>query len=130
MYSAVDGSGCKANAHESIMMLCAIFLLISLQWKVWSPQQSCCLLHLHGSVLLGLKIGRRNFLRRARRVAQSGSWCYAFDLFMLTRGYDVCGDRMLGRKCRCFDAWVAIRLNSCPVRMLPQCVLSLFLALC
>ncbi len=63
-------------------------------------------------------------------MVQSGSRCCAFDLFMSTRGYDVCGERMLERRCRCSGAWVAIRLYSCPVRMLPQCVLSLPLALC
>jgi hypothetical protein len=31
MYFAVDRAGRKANAHESCMILCAIFLLISLQ---------------------------------------------------------------------------------------------------
>jgi hypothetical protein len=40
MYPTVERAGCKANAHESCMMLCANILLISLQWKVWSPQQS------------------------------------------------------------------------------------------
>jgi hypothetical protein len=54
MYLAVERAGCKADAHESCMMLCAFFLLISLQLKVWSPQQLCCLLHLHVGVLLGL----------------------------------------------------------------------------
>jgi hypothetical protein len=63
-------------------------------------------------------------------VVQSGSQCCALDLFMSTRGYDVCGERIPGRGCRCSGAWVAIRLYSCPVRMLPQCVLSLPLALC
>ncbi len=39
MYPTVDRAHCTADAHESCMMLCANFLLISLQWKVWSPQQ-------------------------------------------------------------------------------------------
>ena len=130
MYPTVEKAGCKADAHESCMMLCANFLLISLQWKVWSPQQLCCLPILHIGVLLVLLIRRHNFLRRARRGVQSGSRCCEFDLFISTGGYDVCGERMLGRRCRCSGAWEATRLYSCPVRMLPQWVLSLPLALC
>jgi hypothetical protein len=63
-------------------------------------------------------------------VVQSGSRCCAFDLFMSTRGYDVCEERMLGRRCRCSGAIGWPSSYSCPVRMLPQCVLSLLLALC
>jgi hypothetical protein len=54
MYLAVDRADCKADAHESHKMVCVIVLLISLQWKVWSTQQLCCLPHLHIGLLLGL----------------------------------------------------------------------------
>ena len=37
MYPAVDSAGCRAFAHESRKMLCAIFLLFCLHLKVWSP---------------------------------------------------------------------------------------------
>jgi hypothetical protein len=54
IYPAVERTGCKSNAHESCMIMCATFLQISLQWKMWLPQLLCCLLHLHIGVLLGL----------------------------------------------------------------------------
>jgi hypothetical protein len=54
MHPTVERAGCKADAHESYMMLCAKFLLNCLQRKVWSPQQSCCLPHLHVGVMLVL----------------------------------------------------------------------------
>ncbi len=37
IYPACDRAGWRAFAQESLMMLCAIFLLIFTHLKVWSP---------------------------------------------------------------------------------------------
>lgn len=109
-YPAVTRAGCRAVAMQSCMMLCVNFLLICLQWKVWSPQQSCCLPYLQ---MGGFEIswtGSHSLRLSAIEKAQSGSLCRALDLFMPTSGYDVWGDSKLGSKCRCSGAEVCINL--------------------
>ena len=54
------------------------------------------MLHLQVGQLVGSKIGKRNFRRRAIWKAQFGSLCCAMLHDIPISGYDVCGDRMLG----------------------------------
>ena len=46
IYPAVANAGCNASAQESRIMLCANFLFILVQLKVWSPHGSCVVPHL------------------------------------------------------------------------------------
>lgn len=98
MYPAVARAGWSPDAKESRIMLCDAFLLIFWQLKVWSPKQSCFVLHLQVGQLLISKMGNRNFRHRVIWKAQIGSLCCALLHVIPTSGYDVCGDRMLGSR--------------------------------
>jgi hypothetical protein len=56
--------------------------------------------HLQRGKSFGLKIGSLSFLFIAIFVAQFGRRCKVLLLHIPTRGYDVCGDRMLGIRWR------------------------------
>ena len=50
MYPAYDRAGWRAFAKESLIMLCAAFLLIFMHLKAWSPYESFFWPHLHVGV--------------------------------------------------------------------------------
>ena len=97
-----NASGCcNVIAQLSRIKLCGIFLLCFLHLKVWSPHLSCCFPHGHCGRWEFVNRGSLSFLFIAIRKLQLGSRFAVLLRFMLMSGYDVCGTRMLGNRCRC-----------------------------
>ena len=101
MYPQSSRGGCRAVAHAALMKLWASFLLFLMHWNAWSPQMSCCFPQAQFGGLVWSKIGRRSFLLMASVKLQLGKWCFSLLRDMEISGYDVWGDRMLGRRCVC-----------------------------
>ena len=84
------------------MLLCTPILHIRLHWKVWSP-------NLSGWRPQGQKgfVVLRSFRLMHISKIQGGNRLEALLRHMVISGYDICGDRMLGRRWRCSGACVA-----------------------
>ena len=98
MYPAVERAGCIAFAHESLMELWAPILLMCRHWKAWSPYSSCVLPHLQVGRFVMEWIGSLSLRLREMSKLQFGSRWEGLLRFIPIRGYDVCGDKMLGSR--------------------------------
>ena len=130
IYPDVDRAGWSASAHESRIMLCANFLLIFVQLKVWSPHWSCVVPHLQrGGCSLVSKTGNRSFCWSANFVLQLVSLCCVLLLHIPTSGYEVCGERILGSKCMCCLVFRLASLKIWDVTRSPKSFFNLLRAL-
>ncbi len=61
---------------------------------------------------------------------QLGSLCWELLLHIPTKGYDVCGERILGSRCLCSGALVCASLYICDVTISPEVFFRRLHALC
>ena len=101
MYPAVDRAGWIAFAQESRMELWAPILLICRHWNAWSPYASCVLPHRQMGRFVSVCIGSLSLRLREMSKLQFGSRWEGLLRFIPIRGYDVCGESMLGRRWTC-----------------------------
>jgi hypothetical protein len=90
----------------SLMELWTFILQIRVRWNVWSPKVSIVRPHGQIWVVEEQLMGSQSFRLIAMSKIKGGRRFDGLLRHNAMIGYDVCGDRMLGRRWRCSGAWL------------------------
>ena len=110
----MESAGVSTEGRPLRMLLCAPILQMRLHWNVWSPYLSAWVPHAHNWGVSAGSSGRRSLRFMHMSKIQGASRFDGTLRHIPISGYDVCGESMLGRRCRCSTAvretswWVSL----------------------